>query len=283
MYLVYNVSNQDSATSPVVSPYEGLGLTQNHAAESHLSVSYTRLFGSRIVNEARGGFNIQNSFRRSNQTLRQFLRASGLTTRTSRPMEPWWDAGARYLWPSRHQLRDRFRQFHQRRTQHLPAARPEPCHFRRHSELDQRKAHAEVRRRPVRNAATDGFANNRGNPRGLIRYGGTGPDAFARFVMGLPADSAQFVTGLRPPMQVYNWEHGYFVQDDFKVSSAADVESRTALRDHLAVHRSQRHPGELRSDLCFAERHQGSVRDSFENDAGLARPAHPVLWLRSRE
>jgi hypothetical protein len=28
---------------------------------------------------------------------------------------------------------------------------------------------------------------------------------------------AQYVADLRPPMDVYNWEHGYFVQDDFKI------------------------------------------------------------------
>src|SRR5204863_5795476 len=43
-YLVYNVSNQDSATSPVLSPYTGLGLTQNERLNHTLSVSYTHLF-----------------------------------------------------------------------------------------------------------------------------------------------------------------------------------------------------------------------------------------------
>ena len=40
--------------------------------------------------------------------------------------------------------------------------------------------------------ATDGFANNRGSPRGLIRYGGTGTATpMTISCMGLPADSAQ--------------------------------------------------------------------------------------------
>jgi hypothetical protein len=69
----------------------------------------------------------------------------------------------------------------------------------------------------VRNAAVDGFVANRGNPRGLVNYTGNGPDALARFLMGLPANSASVVVGLRPPMDVHNWETGYFVQDDWKI------------------------------------------------------------------
>ncbi|MGH9754459.1 MAG: TonB-dependent receptor domain-containing protein, partial [Blastocatellia bacterium] len=67
-------------------------------------------------------------------------------------------------------------------------------------------------------SAQDGFANNRGNPRGLLTYSGGGnTDRFARFLLGLPATTAAFVDKLRPPMEVYNWEHGFFAQDDFKI------------------------------------------------------------------
>jgi hypothetical protein len=219
-YLVYNTNNVNSATSPVVNPYEGLGLTQNSSLNHTVSASYTHLFSNRIVNEARGGFNIQNSFRRSNQTLRQFLAGIGFNDADIAAYGA--VVGPQALDTYGHTAINFGSGFANFTNGGRNTFRP----------LDQSlvtfgdtlnwttgrhtiKFGADL----VRNAATDGFANNRGNPRGLIRYGGTGPDAFARFLMGLPADSVQFVTGLRPPMQVYNWEHGYFVQDDFKVSS----------------------------------------------------------------
>ena len=219
-YLVYNVSNQDSATSAVVNPYEGLGLTQNSRLNHTVSLSYTHLFGTRIVNEARGGFNIQNSFRRSNQTLRQFLTGIGFNdadiaaygavvgpTALDTYGHPAINFGTG-LANFTNGGRNTFRPL----DQSLATFGDTLNWMKGRHTL---KFGADL----VRNAATDGFANNRGNPRGLIRYGGTGPDAFARFLMGLPADSVQFVSGLRPPAKVYNWEQGYFVQDDFKVNS----------------------------------------------------------------
>jgi len=80
----------------------------------------------------------------------------------------------------------------------------------------------------VRNQAVDGFALNRGSPRGSITYTNPGTcandpcsnaDTFTEFLLGLPPTSALYVLQARPPMNVYNWEEGYFAQDDWKVSS----------------------------------------------------------------
>src|SRR6185369_5235336 len=70
----------------------------------------------------------------------------------------------------------------------------------------------------VRNAAIDGFTSGRGNPRGRINYTGTNADPLTRFLLGLPANTVQYVNLFRPPMDVYNWETGFFIQDDFKVT-----------------------------------------------------------------
>jgi hypothetical protein len=70
----------------------------------------------------------------------------------------------------------------------------------------------------VRNAALDGFTSGRGNPRGRINYTGTNADPLVRFLLGMPANTVQYVNQFRPPMDVYNWETGFFVQDDFKVT-----------------------------------------------------------------
>jgi hypothetical protein len=70
----------------------------------------------------------------------------------------------------------------------------------------------------VRNAALDGFAVNRGNPRGVMAYTGGGTDPFANFLLGQGATTVSYINAPRPPMDVYNWETGFFVQDDWKVT-----------------------------------------------------------------
>src|SRR5262249_6878260 len=71
----------------------------------------------------------------------------------------------------------------------------------------------------VRNSAQDGFAKNRQNVRGLITYAGSGANSFVPFLLGSPASSVSYVANPRPfPMDVYNWEQGYFFQDDWKVT-----------------------------------------------------------------
>ena len=71
----------------------------------------------------------------------------------------------------------------------------------------------------VRNGAVDDFATNRNNVRGLITYQGSGTNPFTSFLLGLPATSVASVVQPRPSMDVHNWEHGYFIQDTWKVSS----------------------------------------------------------------
>ena len=44
------------------------------------------------------------------------------------------------------------------------------------------------------------------------------PIRWSRFLLGLPANTVSYVNRFRPPMDVYNWETGFFVQDDFKVT-----------------------------------------------------------------
>ncbi|MBV9264802.1 MAG: TonB-dependent receptor, partial [Acidobacteriaceae bacterium] len=71
----------------------------------------------------------------------------------------------------------------------------------------------------VRNSADDGFTANRGSPRGALTYSGPGATGLADFLMGLPATSVSYILNPRPPMQTHNWEHGYFVQDNWQVNS----------------------------------------------------------------
>ncbi|MGE0129741.1 MAG: carboxypeptidase regulatory-like domain-containing protein [Blastocatellales bacterium] len=216
---VYNTQFTDQSTSAVVSPYTGLGLRHDDRSNHTLSLSHTRIFSPNVVNEARGGFNFQFLFRNSNTTPTSFLESIGFDRSDIAAYYAVVGENAR---PTFGHVGVSFANgFATFGTGGRNTFRP----------LDQNlytfgdtltwiagrhtiKGGFDI----VYNAAKDGFANNRGNPRGLLTYsGGSGTDRFARFLIGLPATTASFVNNLRPPMDVFNWEHGYFVQDDFKI------------------------------------------------------------------
>jgi hypothetical protein len=218
MYAVYNTQENTQATAAVVSPFIGLGLTQNERSNHTLSVSETHLFSSNLINEARGGFNSQPTFRRSNQTLREFLTNIGFNDADLQAYgaviggsaidsfgHPAINFGTG-LQTFANGGRNTYRPL----DQNLFTFGDTLTWIKgRHSI----KAGADF----VRNQALDGFTSGRGNPRGLITYTGAGTDGFARFLMGLPANSVSYVNQFRPPMDVHNWEHGFFVLDDFKI------------------------------------------------------------------
>ncbi|HYZ84129.1 MAG TPA: TonB-dependent receptor, partial [Bryobacteraceae bacterium] len=218
LYGVYNIQENQQATSAVVSPFSGLGLTANDRSNHLLSISETHLFAPTLINEARGGFNYQPTLRRSNQTLAAFLQNIGFSQQDI-------DAYGAVITPSAldtfgHPAVEFGTGFQAFTNGGRNTYRP----------LDQRQITfgdtlTWVTGRHtmkfgvdfVRNTAVDGFTSGRGNPRGLIRYTGAGPDAFARFLIGLPANEVRYVNQFRPPMNVRNWEHGFFAQDDFKI------------------------------------------------------------------
>lgn len=216
---VYNIQPRDQATSAVQTPYSPLGLIQREQTNHTLSLSYTRIFSSTLVNEVRGGLNYQLLFQRSNTTPESFLQSIGFESSDIAAYFSVVGEGAR---PTFGHVGVSFgNSYATFGTGGRNTFRP----------LDQKlytfgdtltwiksrhtvKAGFDV----VYNSALDGFANNRGNPRGLITYSTGNPtDRFARFLMGLPSTQAAYNDRLRPPMDVYNWESGFFVQDDFKI------------------------------------------------------------------
>ena len=70
----------------------------------------------------------------------------------------------------------------------------------------------------VHNEGLDGFSGNRGDPRGTMTYNGQQRKCHSRIScwVCLRARSPTLPT-TRPDMDVTNWEHGYFFQDDWKV------------------------------------------------------------------
>jgi hypothetical protein len=217
LYGVYNVSSQVSATLPVVSPFTGLGLTQNDRHNNTVSLSFTHAFKPTVVNESRGGFNRQGLLRHSNTTLQGFL--SGIGFDQSDISAYGSVVGPFALSTFGHPAinfngtfatftnggRNTFRPLDQNLitfgdTLTWIVGRHD---FRMGGDV-------------VRNAAVDGFALNRGNPRGSMTYSGTGTNPFTRFLLGLPPTSVSYVLQPRPAMDVHNWEHGYFFQDTWK-------------------------------------------------------------------
>ena len=225
IYVVYNAAGQTIANTLVQTPYTGLGLTQNDRRNDTISFSYTRMFSNSIVNEARAGFNRQKLRRHSNTTLNGFLSSVGFDQSDV-------DAYGAVVGPDElktfgHTAINFSGTFATFQNGGRNTDRP----------LDQDlvtfgdtltwvfgKHSLKVGADFVRNAAVDGFAVNRGNPRGAMTYTGDGVpnpgpvDPFAAFLLGLRPSSVTYINEPRPPMDVYNWETGYFAQDDWKVT-----------------------------------------------------------------
>ena len=218
MYGVYNVQTQVSATSLVASPFTSLGLTQNDRRNDTLSLSETHLFGSTIVNEVRGGFNRVPNLRHSNSTLRDFLTNAGFS---SASIQAYGDVvGAASLDTYGHPAINLGSNFQALGNGGRNTYRPlnqSLITFGDTITWIKGKHTIKAGADWVRNAAIDGFTSGRGNPRGLMTYSGAGTDPLTRFLLGMPANSVSFVNSFRPPMDVYNWEQGYYVQDDFKI------------------------------------------------------------------
>jgi len=224
VYVTYQASAQTTASNLVQAPYTGLGLTQNDRRNNTVSVSYTSVLTPTIVNEARGGFNYEKLRRHSNTTLAGFLSSIGFDDSDIAAYGA--VVGPDELNTFGHpaiNFSGRFATFNNggRNTN-----RP----------LDQNlatfgdtltwilgKHNLKMGGDFVRNYAIDGFALNRGNPRGLMTYTGGGTTPYANFLLGQPPFSATYINAPRPAMEVHNWESGYFVQDDWKLSSRLTV------------------------------------------------------------
>jgi len=216
---VYNTQFVDQSNAAVVSPYVGLGLRHDDRSNHTLSLSHTRIFSSNVVNEARGGFNFQFLFRNSNTTPTSFLQSIGFDNSDTEAYFSVVGENARSTFG--HVGVGFSNAFVTFGTGARNTFRPQDQHlFTFGDTLTWITGRHTIKGGfdSVRNSAQDGFANNRGNPRGLLTYSGGGnTDRFARFLLGLPANTAAYVDKLRPPMDVYNWEHGFFAQDDFKI------------------------------------------------------------------
>jgi len=225
VYGVYNAQAFNGTTSPVFSPMTGLGLTQRDIRDNTLSFSYVRMIHNNLVNEARGGFNREFNFTHSNTTLQSFLSSIGFdqsaidayagvvgTSQLPTHGHPFIELGSDFVSFGRNGDRNTERELHQ----YLSTFGDTLTWVVNNHNL---KMGADF----VRNVAQDGFAASRGNPRGRLRYRGSGLGPFTNFLLGLPARSVVYVPEARPIMDVHNWEQGYFFQDDWKVTPRLTV------------------------------------------------------------
>jgi hypothetical protein len=217
-YAVYNFQDSSGKSGSVAgAAYPAFGLRENQQSNHTLSLTYSRIFSQSFVNELRGGFNRQKLYRHAPQKLNEFLTSIGFSDADIA-------AYGAVVGPA---ALDTFGQTELRITNLQTLTNGGRSVDRR---LDQDlmtfgdtitwitgghtiKGGFDT----VRNGATDGFTANRGNPRGRVDYTGSNMDPFARFLMGLPANAALYVQKLRGPLDASNWEHGFFVMDDWKI------------------------------------------------------------------
>jgi len=227
LYGVYNVSAQGVANTPVETAsagYVGLGLTQNDRRNNTVSLSYTHAFSPSFINEVRGGFNRQKLLRHSNTTLEGFLSSIGFDQSDI-------DAYGAVVGPfaldtfghTAISFSNTFTTFNNGGRNTFRPLDQNLVTFGDTLTWIKGKHAFRLGGDLVRNSAVDGFALNRGNPRGSITYTGTGTTPFSNFLLGLPGNSVSTVLQPRPAMDVTNWEHGYFIQDTWKVNSKLTV------------------------------------------------------------
>ncbi len=185
LYGVYNISSQISSQNAVVNPYTGLGLTQRDRRNNTISLSYIHAFSSNFINEVRGGFNRENLLQHSNTTLEGFLSSVGFDqtdidaygavtgpfalTTFGHPAVNFGDTFATFTNGGRNTFRpldqhlitygDTLTWIHGKHA------------FRMGGDM-------------VYDSAQDGFALNRGNPRGSMTYGGSGSGTLYKLLAG---------------------------------------------------------------------------------------------------
>jgi hypothetical protein len=225
IYGVYHGSAEDRASSFVSFPYTGLGLNHTARKGGVLSLSYTHVFTPNLINEARGGYNIQDEYTHDNLTVSQFLSSIGFSPAELAEYDGIIGAGASmygnpniaFSSTKITTFGDDSRNSDRNLTQHLATFGDTVTYQKgRHA----MKFGADF----VRNEAQDGFGSTRNIPQSSMTYnGGAGLVGFTNFLLGNAPHSYQYVELPRPATDVSNWETAYFAQDDFKVNSRLTV------------------------------------------------------------
>src|ERR1051325_4442709 len=200
-----------------VSPLPAFGLRSQHQSNHTVSLSYTHLFTNSLVNEARAGLNFQYLFRRGNQRVRDFLTSVGFNQAEIDAYSAVVGSGVAdlagevaFTMAPFSQIPNGGRSIDRKLDQKLYTFGDTITWTVGNHSI---KGGADF----VTNQALDGFSLNRGQPRGLVNYGGTF-NGFANFLIGLPPTSVTYTgTTRRGNLDVSNREDGFFIQDDYKI------------------------------------------------------------------
>ena len=223
LYGVYHGGSENDALNEVASPILGLGLSKTDRLNKTLSLSYTHLFGPHMVNEARGGFNRQYLFTHSNTTLSGFLTSIGFSDADVTaygavvgPDELATNGQASVTLANFAGVGTGGRNTNRPLSQNLVT-------FGDTFTWEIGRHNLRLGADFVRNAAQDGFTSGRGDPRGQISYSGSGTDDLADLLLGQPPSTVHYTPKGRPAMDVFNWESGFFAQDDFRVNDRLTI------------------------------------------------------------
>lgn len=211
-------SNGDNG-SLVASPITGLGLLQNSRRNYTLANSYTKVIRPNLINEVRGGFNWQDLLLHSNTTLGSFLSSLGFN---QQQIADYGSVVGQSQLSTYGEMAVNITGYTGIGNGGRSVYRPQNQKLMTFGDTVTwvvGRHNIRIGGDTVRNQADDGYPANRGDPRGLLTYTGQGTTPFADFLLGLAPDSVTYVVNPRPAMNVHNWENGYFIQDDFKVSS----------------------------------------------------------------
>lgn len=218
VYISYNGAFPDGGRTRVGNPFKSIGTLIQQQTNNTLSVSHTHIFSPKLINEARGGFNSQNRYVHDPKRASDFLKGIGFQ---QADLDAYTAVVGQAALNSFGQVGIQYGPYPVLPNGGRSADRPRDDGAATFGDtISWISARHSIRAGfdIVHNHATDGFVSGRGNVRGLIVYSGSDTNPLARFLLGLPPDSIRFNLALRPAMDVTNWEHGYFVQDDFKVS-----------------------------------------------------------------
>ena len=218
LYGVYNYQRAPGRTASFAGVFPAFGLRDDERTDNTFSLSYSHVFSSTLINEVRGGFNSESVFRHAPFTLREFLGSIGfteaeITTYGSVVGPAALDTfGQTALQVGSYaQITNGGRSVNRTLDQKLITVGDTVTWLTGRHAL---KGGADV----VRNRGTDGFVANRQNPRGRINYtGNNSTNPFARFLIGLPPNTVQYVEALRGPLDATNREYGFFFLDEFKI------------------------------------------------------------------
>lgn len=217
VYGVAVVSTQDGSFSKNTNPYPSFGTSIQDRQNETVSLSWNHMFTPTLLNEARGGLNYQDFARRGNIKSKDFLKSIGFddaalaayTARAGALAPEMWgttrlDVGGYAAFGNWGRGADRSR---------------EDKMWSVGDTLTWVKGKHSIRTGAdiVHNFVLDGFSAQRGNPRGRVVYGAN-LSGWAAFLMGRPPTSASVNRSLRNPMMVHNFENGFFLQDDWKIS-----------------------------------------------------------------